>query len=365
MALCLLGLNRDGDARAAMAQLVDLDPRFEFDVADASPRVRDLLRGVRAERLPKVVQARYAGAKQAFDAGDFGAAATRFADVRGLPGRPGARGRRHNGRPEDAHAGVRRPQCEVAGRGRIAATGGVSSHQQRARERRDLRRTGADRERSGAPPPAGGTAGAAADIPRATARAAGSSNPWPISESRPSGLRNSAARRGTPSRATITVVIDDAGKVTSARTVVAIQPLFTTCCCSTPRGAGGISPPRRTGHPSRSRRSSRCSSWRRRERDSFEHENPLSFWVLGSGFWVLGSEERVIHHTPRTHNPQRLQESPQIKGIPGPSHRAAMPHCVLGRGPRVMARVPPDVSSRCVIQNRPVIGWPFSEADWM
>jgi TonB family protein len=227
-ALCLVGLNRDGDARAAMAQLVDLDPRFEFDVADASPRVRDLLRSVRTERLPKVVQARYAEAKRAFDAGDFGTAATRFADVRGLLDDPLLEA--------DAAASdlktLTRGFADLSAKLREAASAAAPSS---APTPADASVGGGTPGRGVAPPAesAGasprlpvGTAGTTASMPTTTDRVAKVVEPVALSQRPPEWPPQLGRSRSGPARATIMVVIDEAGKVTSARTVVGINPVY-------------------------------------------------------------------------------------------------------------------------------------------
>ena len=224
-ALCLVGLNRDGDARTAMARLVDLDPRFEFDAAEASPRVRDLLRGVRAERLPRIVQARYAAAKHAFDTEEFGTAATLFADVRGLLDDPVL--------SADATAAdlrtLTRGFADLSARLRDAAAvphstptptnagpaGGSA-----------VLGPAAAGSTTAVPVQAVGTAGTAASIPRAADRVARIVEPVAISQRPPEWPPQLGRPRGDPVRATIIVLIDEVGKVTSARTVVAVNPVY-------------------------------------------------------------------------------------------------------------------------------------------
>jgi TonB family protein len=81
-ALCLIALGRQADARAAMEALVEVDPLFTFGDSEASPRVRALFEEARARRLPEVVRRRYDAAKEAFDRRDYVEAAARFELVR-------------------------------------------------------------------------------------------------------------------------------------------------------------------------------------------------------------------------------------------------------------------------------------------
>lgn len=80
-AMCLLALGRDDDAREAMATVVDVDPRFTYAEADVAPRIRSMFLALRTERLPDVVRSRYAAARDAFAAEDYATAAATFKDV--------------------------------------------------------------------------------------------------------------------------------------------------------------------------------------------------------------------------------------------------------------------------------------------
>jgi tetratricopeptide (TPR) repeat protein len=74
-ALCLLALGRPKDADTAIAAVVEADPTYR---PDASPRVRQAFRDVRARVLPRVVRAEYAEGRRLYDAGDWDGALARL-----------------------------------------------------------------------------------------------------------------------------------------------------------------------------------------------------------------------------------------------------------------------------------------------
>jgi hypothetical protein len=74
-ALCLLALGRPKDADAAIAAVVEADPTYR---PDASPRVRQAFRDVRARVLPKVVRAEYAEGRRLYEAADWEGALARL-----------------------------------------------------------------------------------------------------------------------------------------------------------------------------------------------------------------------------------------------------------------------------------------------
>lgn len=217
-ALCLVGLNREADARSAMEVLVDLDPRFDFDPAEASPRVRDLLRAVRAERLPRIIRDRYTVAKQAFDTRDYALAATRFADVQALLDDPLLRGadadladlRTLADGFADLSAKLQPPAAPVpVARGPAAGA--------------------ADAARTDATPTPTETAGAgSADATSGASQVAPGglrvTEPVAIGQTVPSWPARLPL--GPARRATVMVIIDDTGKVTSARIVESVNPVY-------------------------------------------------------------------------------------------------------------------------------------------
>ncbi len=76
--LCLLALGRDGEAEAAIAAVVSIDPFYLPDAKDVAPSVRTFFQGVRARLLPGIAQARYAEAKAAYEDKQFARAAEGF-----------------------------------------------------------------------------------------------------------------------------------------------------------------------------------------------------------------------------------------------------------------------------------------------
>jgi tetratricopeptide (TPR) repeat protein len=74
-ALCLLALGRPKDADAAIAAVVEADPTYR---PDASPRVRQAFRDVRARVLPRVIRAEYAEGRRLYDTGSWDGALARL-----------------------------------------------------------------------------------------------------------------------------------------------------------------------------------------------------------------------------------------------------------------------------------------------
>lgn len=67
---CLVALDRKDEARNAIAALISANPFYELSETQASPRVRTVFKDVRKSLLPALVQGAYAGAKAAFDRKD-------------------------------------------------------------------------------------------------------------------------------------------------------------------------------------------------------------------------------------------------------------------------------------------------------
>jgi len=72
---CLVALDRKDEARNAIAALIAANPFYELSEAQASPRVRAVFKEVRKSLLPAIVQTAYAAAKAAFDRKDAESAA--------------------------------------------------------------------------------------------------------------------------------------------------------------------------------------------------------------------------------------------------------------------------------------------------
>jgi len=75
--LCLLALNRGADAEDAIQQLLERDP-FYVPGADITPRIRDIVNGVRERIRPALVREHYRTGKQQFDGGNAAAALEEF-----------------------------------------------------------------------------------------------------------------------------------------------------------------------------------------------------------------------------------------------------------------------------------------------
>ena len=67
---CLVALDRKDEARTAIAALISANPFYELSETQASPRVRAVFKEVRKSLLPSVVQSAYTQAKAAFDRKD-------------------------------------------------------------------------------------------------------------------------------------------------------------------------------------------------------------------------------------------------------------------------------------------------------
>ena len=67
---CLLALERSGEARRAIEEIVNADPFYGPSDNQTSPRIRTVFQEVRRALLPEVVQRSYAEAKAAFDRKD-------------------------------------------------------------------------------------------------------------------------------------------------------------------------------------------------------------------------------------------------------------------------------------------------------
>ncbi len=67
---CLVALDRKDEARNAIAALISANPSYELSETQASPRVRAVFKEVRKSLLPALVQSAYAEAKVAFDRKD-------------------------------------------------------------------------------------------------------------------------------------------------------------------------------------------------------------------------------------------------------------------------------------------------------
>lgn len=80
---CLVALDRKDEARNAIASLITANPLYELSETQASPRVRAVFKEVRKSLLPAMVQSAYTDAKAAFDRKDPDSAA-RFERVLAL-----------------------------------------------------------------------------------------------------------------------------------------------------------------------------------------------------------------------------------------------------------------------------------------
>jgi TonB family protein len=86
--LCLLALGRSSEAKESITAVVTADPLYKLDENTISPRVVDAFRSVRREVLPDVTTAIYSVAKAAFDRKDYRIAEIQLRKVIALGGDP-------------------------------------------------------------------------------------------------------------------------------------------------------------------------------------------------------------------------------------------------------------------------------------
>ena len=67
---CLVALDRKDEARSAITALITANPFYDLSETQASPRVRGVFKDVRKSLLPSLVQSAYAEAKAAFERKD-------------------------------------------------------------------------------------------------------------------------------------------------------------------------------------------------------------------------------------------------------------------------------------------------------
>lgn len=93
IAFCLLALGRRDDAGKVIQQIVEADPSFQPSETQASPRLQEAFRDVRRRVLPSIVRQSYADGKAAFERKEFELATRRFDDVISLLNDPDIVGR--------------------------------------------------------------------------------------------------------------------------------------------------------------------------------------------------------------------------------------------------------------------------------
>lgn len=217
-ALCLVALGREDEARGAMEAAVEADPAFDLEDSAAAPRVRELFRQARAKRLPVIVRARYAKAKEAFDARDYTTAAARFAQVDELLNDPVLE---TGGTTEFADlrtlvAGFRELSAQ-----RQAAAGGGPGAGAAATEgsvKGEPRPSGDARVGAlGATPPPRpvGTSGQPGVVP-----------PVPIEQQAPAWSPSLGLAPGRAYKAVVEITVDATGRVSSARIVESVNRAY-------------------------------------------------------------------------------------------------------------------------------------------
>lgn len=86
--LCLLALGRHSEARESISAVVTADPLYKLDENETSPRVLNAFRAVRREVLPDILRSIYNAGKAMFDQKEYKGAETQFHKVIGLQGDP-------------------------------------------------------------------------------------------------------------------------------------------------------------------------------------------------------------------------------------------------------------------------------------
>ena len=87
---CLVALGRNTEAKAAVTELVQIDPLFRPTEAQVSPRLRTFFEDVRKPLLPDIARQCYSSAKTAFDQKNWQPAIAEFDRVIALLGEIGA-----------------------------------------------------------------------------------------------------------------------------------------------------------------------------------------------------------------------------------------------------------------------------------
>jgi len=85
-ALCLIALGRTDEASRSLERIVTRNPTYRLSEADAPPRLVSLFKDARQRVLPAAAKERYGKAKASFDARDFGAAAKGFRELLAIIG---------------------------------------------------------------------------------------------------------------------------------------------------------------------------------------------------------------------------------------------------------------------------------------
>lgn len=87
---CLVALGRSAEAQRAVEGVVNANPLYQPDAAEASPRIQELFKGARKQLLPGIARRLYADAKAALDRKEQPAAVKGFTDVLKLLDEPDA-----------------------------------------------------------------------------------------------------------------------------------------------------------------------------------------------------------------------------------------------------------------------------------
>ncbi len=85
---CLVALGRTAEAQRAVESVVNANPMYLPDPAEASPRIQELFKGARKQLLPTIARRMYTDAKAALDRKDQPVAVKGFTDVLKVLGEP-------------------------------------------------------------------------------------------------------------------------------------------------------------------------------------------------------------------------------------------------------------------------------------
>jgi TonB family protein len=91
--LCLVALGRSAEARESMAAVVTTDPLYKLDAGATSPRILAAFQDVRRDMLPSLTTQTYADAKAAYERKDYKSAEASFTLVLSLLEDPDMQGR--------------------------------------------------------------------------------------------------------------------------------------------------------------------------------------------------------------------------------------------------------------------------------
>jgi TonB family protein len=224
--LCLLALGRSSEAKESITAVVTADPLYKLDPDTTSPRVVDAFRNVRREVLPDVTTAIYNVAKSAFDRKDYKIAEVQLRKVIALGADPDMPG----GRVDDiVKLSKGFLDLTVTALNPAPATQTASTNPVQPGNPTPMAPAGGNATPTGTAPAGGGNTTAPPATKRVeVANAPGSGEirpPMAIKQAVPP-VPPDLSRFGQLRSGEIEVLIDETGKVQSAKVISSIHPVY-------------------------------------------------------------------------------------------------------------------------------------------